>query len=76
MPVDQSLIDEACAALDVEEIQTLRDGGQKSVRLVGRGDERFVVKVISTGQSTQRPRSTRPGRLCVRFSPWRWSKVF
>ncbi len=52
VPVDQALIDQACLALDVVELETLRDGGQKSVRLVGRDDERFVVKVISTGQSS------------------------
>lgn len=49
MPVDQTLIDEACAGLGVVEVAPLKDGGQKTVRLVQRGMEQVVLKVIQVG---------------------------
>jgi serine/threonine-protein kinase len=52
MPVDQGLIDEACAGLGVVETAALKDGGQKTVRLVARGDETLVMKVIQVGGTT------------------------
>lgn len=47
MPVDQGLIDEALAAFGATEVRPLRDGGQKTVRLVDRGAEQLVLKVIA-----------------------------
>ena len=47
MPVDRALIDEALAALGVTEIRPLRNGGQKTVLLVDRNGEEFVLKVIA-----------------------------
>lgn len=47
MSVDQPLIDEALAALDAEPVRSLRDGGQKTVRLVKRNGEELVLKVIA-----------------------------
>jgi len=49
MTIDE-IIDEACAALHVTQIRPLRDGGQKSVRLVvdGHGAE-LVLKVVLVG---------------------------
>lgn len=43
------MIEQACAALGVREVQALRDGGQKTVRLVERDDYQYVLKVISLG---------------------------
>jgi eukaryotic-like serine/threonine-protein kinase len=50
--VDDSLVAEACAALGVRELGSLRDGTQKTVRLVERGGERLVLKVASVGSSS------------------------
>lgn len=47
MPVDQVLIDEAMNALGVTPVRALRDGGQKTVRLVEKGGEELVLKVIA-----------------------------
>ncbi len=52
MPVDQALIDEACSGLGVTEVAPLKDGGQKTVRLVQRGAEQLVLKVIKVGGTT------------------------
>jgi serine/threonine protein kinase len=51
VPVDETLINEAMAALDVEPVRSLRDGGQKTVRLVRRGEEELVLKVIALDSS-------------------------
>jgi eukaryotic-like serine/threonine-protein kinase len=51
MPVDESLIAQALAAVAVEPVRDLRSGGQKTVRLVRRGEQELVMKVISLGSS-------------------------
>jgi serine/threonine-protein kinase len=51
MPVEQALIDEACTGLGVTEAAPLKDGGQKTVRLVERGSQRYVLKVIESGST-------------------------
>ena len=51
MPVDQQLIDTAAAALNVTVVESLKAGGQKTVLLVDRSGERFVMKVIATGST-------------------------
>jgi eukaryotic-like serine/threonine-protein kinase len=51
MPVDQQLIDDAAAALSVTVVEALKEGGQKTVLLVERAGERFVMKVIATGST-------------------------
>lgn len=51
MAVDQKMIDQAAAALGVSLEQPLKQGGQKTVLLVSRGGEKFVMKVISTGST-------------------------
>lgn len=50
--VDQSLINEACTGLGVVEVAALKDGGQKTVRLVSRGNEQLVLKVIQVGSTS------------------------
>ncbi|MEJ7787471.1 MAG: protein kinase [Solirubrobacteraceae bacterium] len=52
MPVDETLIDQALNALDVERIRDLRAGGQKTVLLVGRDAAELVMKVIALGSSS------------------------
>lgn len=52
MAVDQQMIDAACSALGVSELNTLRDGGQKTVRLVEHNGEHAVLKVVSVGSSS------------------------
>jgi serine/threonine-protein kinase len=52
MAVDQALIDDACAGLGVVEVSALKDGGQKTVRLVERGAEQLVLKVIQVGSTS------------------------
>jgi serine/threonine-protein kinase len=52
MTVAQALIDEACAGLGVTEIGSLKDGGQKTVRVVERAGERLVLKVIRVGSTS------------------------
>jgi eukaryotic-like serine/threonine-protein kinase len=47
VPVTQALIDEALAAFGATELRDLKTGGQKTVRLVERSGERFVMKVIA-----------------------------
>jgi eukaryotic-like serine/threonine-protein kinase len=47
VPVDQSLIDEAMSALSAMPVRSLRDGGQKTVRLVRRDQDELVLKVIA-----------------------------
>jgi len=47
MPVDQALLDDAMAALDVTDVRELRPGGQKTVRLVERAGAELVMKVIA-----------------------------
>jgi serine/threonine protein kinase len=49
VPVDQQLIDAAASALEVEVQSRLKEGGQKTVLLVGRTGDQFVMKVIATG---------------------------
>jgi serine/threonine protein kinase len=51
MPVDDGLIEQAMEALEVEAVRDLRSGGQKTVRLVRRGEQELVLKVISLGSS-------------------------
>lgn len=51
MPVDQQLIDDAAAALSVTVVDALKEGGQKTVLLVERDGEQFVMKVIATGSA-------------------------
>jgi serine/threonine protein kinase len=50
--VDQALIDDACGGLGVVEVAPLKDGGQKTVRLVERGSDRLVLKVIQVGSTS------------------------
>jgi eukaryotic-like serine/threonine-protein kinase len=52
MAVAQELIDEACAGLDVTQVSSLKDGGQKTVRLVERAGHTFVLKVIQVGSTS------------------------
>jgi serine/threonine protein kinase len=52
VPVDQALIVEACEALGVVEMGALKDGAQKTVRLVDRDSERLVLKVMQVGTTT------------------------
>jgi eukaryotic-like serine/threonine-protein kinase len=52
MAVAQALIEEACAGLGVTEVGSLKDGGQKTVRLVDRAGERLVLKVIQVGSTS------------------------
>jgi serine/threonine-protein kinase len=47
MPVDQALIDLAHGSLNTTDVQALRTGGQKTVRLVEREGERLVLKVVA-----------------------------
>jgi serine/threonine-protein kinase len=47
VPVDQTLIDEAMAALAVSPVRDLRSGGQKTVRLVDKAGDELVLKVIA-----------------------------
>lgn len=49
--VEQALIDEACAGLEVFELAPFRDGGQKTVRLVERDGVHYVLKVIQSGST-------------------------
>lgn len=49
--VDQQLIDAAAQALEVTVVRDLKEGGQKTVVLVERDGEPFVMKVISTGST-------------------------
>ena len=55
MAVDQALIDEALAALGVTEIRPLRNGGQKTVLLVDRNGEEFVLKIIAIESGETHP---------------------
>jgi serine/threonine protein kinase len=50
--VDDSLVAMALTALGVTDDRALRPGGQKAVRLVRRGTERLVMKVIPVPSST------------------------
>ena len=50
--VDQAMINEACDLLGVDEREQLKDGGQKTVRLVERGGDPYVLKVITVGGSS------------------------
>jgi len=51
--VTEQLVAEACASLGVRQITPLRDGGQKTVRLVeGADGEQLVLKVVSVGGSS------------------------
>jgi eukaryotic-like serine/threonine-protein kinase len=52
MAVAQALIDEACAGLVVTEVGSLKDGGQKTVRLVDRAGQHLVLKVIQVGSTS------------------------
>lgn len=47
MPVDEELVGEAASVLGVKVVRDLRSGGQKTVRLVLRGAEELVMKVIA-----------------------------
>lgn len=47
MPVSQELLDKALAVLNVTDVRQLREGGQKTVRLVTSGAEQLVMKVIA-----------------------------
>src|SRR4051812_45187000 len=47
MPMTQELLDKALAALDATDVRELRQGGQKSVRLVESGADQLVLKVIA-----------------------------
>lgn len=51
MPVDQQLIGAASTALNVTVVEALKEGGQKTVLLVDRAGQRFVMKVIATGST-------------------------
>lgn len=51
MAVDQALLEEAYGGFGVVEVGALKDGGQKTVRLVERDGDRFVLKVIQAGSS-------------------------
>ena len=44
--MDQNLIDQACAAFEVQEVEKLREGGQKFAAVVTRNGESMVIKVI------------------------------
>jgi eukaryotic-like serine/threonine-protein kinase len=48
VPVDQILIDEAMQRFGLTAVRDLRNGGQKTVRLVERNGEELVLKVITT----------------------------
>ena len=65
MPVDEELIGEAVTALGVEPVRPLRDGGQKSVRLVRRDNDELVLKVIAidSGHPDALRRATREVEL-------------
>ena len=52
MAVTEELIAEAMEELGVEPIRALRDGGQKTVRLVRRDDDELVLKVVAVGSSS------------------------
>lgn len=49
--VDEALISEALERLGVTEVRVLKPGAQKQVRLVDRGGEQLVLKVIEIGSS-------------------------
>lgn len=49
--VDEALISEALDRLGVTEVRVLKPGAQKQVRLVDRGGEQLVLKVIEIGSS-------------------------
>lgn len=51
MAVDKALLEEAYGGFGVVEVGALNDGGQKTVRLVERDGDRFVLKVIQAGSS-------------------------
>jgi serine/threonine-protein kinase len=52
MPVTDELISQALAALDVVIVRRLRDGGQKTVKLVARDGDELVLKVVAVGSSS------------------------
>ena len=52
MPVTDQLVNEAMKALSLEPVRALRDGGQKTVRLVRRAGEELVLKVVAVGSSS------------------------
>jgi serine/threonine-protein kinase len=52
MAVDEALISEAADALGAVIVDSLRDGGQKAVRIVRVGDDVRVLKVIHLGQTS------------------------
>lgn len=49
--MEQSLIDQACAAFEVQEVEKLREGGQKFAAVVTRNSESMVIKVIDLSSS-------------------------
>jgi eukaryotic-like serine/threonine-protein kinase len=51
VPVDEALVNEAMEALEVTAVRPLRDGGQKTVRLVEREGTEVVLKVIAVDSS-------------------------
>lgn len=51
MAVDKATEDAAANGLEVTIVQRLKQGGQKTVLLVEKGTDRFVMKVMSTGPS-------------------------
>jgi serine/threonine protein kinase len=51
MPVDTATEEAAANGLGVTVVQRLKQGGQKTVLLVEKGTDRFVMKVMSTGPS-------------------------
>jgi len=52
MTVTDQLVEDAMTHLGVSPVNSLRDGGQKTVKLVRRGDEDLVLKVVSIGSSS------------------------
>jgi eukaryotic-like serine/threonine-protein kinase len=52
MHVSNKLIQQAFQALEVVHVRDLRDGGQKTVKVVRRGDDEFVMKIVAIGSSS------------------------
>jgi serine/threonine protein kinase len=51
MAVDQQMVDDAARELHVTVTRALKQGGQKTVLLAERGNDSFVMKVMSTGST-------------------------
>lgn len=57
MAVDQSMIDQACTSLEVTEVRPLKDGGQKTVRLVEDADGNGLPATERGKTRTMTPRT-------------------